>query len=281
MIRVEKEQKKPKAEYTDLVPAVDQALRILICLAKSPSSKMNLTDICKTVGIHKSKGYSILNTLQKFSIVHKEAEGKTYSLGLGLISLSRKVLDNLNYATIADPILKRLTKKTSSTALFGAIDDSSFFVVAKQETIQNIGVTLRVGHRFSITHGAHGVAIAAFMPEDEREELLKQKKLFFYGTASKPDRNRLKADLEECRKTSFAYDMGELYVGINVIASPVFDGHDKLIGAIYIIGTFSESLIHDYGPIVVDSAREFSSTLGADIELTYGGAGIRDKRGSY
>jgi DNA-binding IclR family transcriptional regulator len=273
---LEKKQNGPKSEYTDLVPAVDQALRILICLAKSPSSKMNLTDICKTVGIHKSKGYSILNTLQKFSIVHKDPEGKTYSLGLGLIALSRKVLDNLNYGAIADPVLKALAKKTSSTALFGAIDDGNVFVVARQEAAQNISVTIRSGYRFSITHGAHGKAIVSFLPDNERDKILKQKKLFFYGDTSKFDRSRLKIDLQQCRETGFAYDIGELNAGINVIASPVFDAHDTLLGSIFIMGTFPESLTHTYGPIVVDSARAFSSTLGADIELTYRGAGKRD-----
>ncbi|MBA4391764.1 MAG: hypothetical protein C0399_12630 [Syntrophus sp. (in: bacteria)] len=270
---MEKKQNEPKSEYTDLVPAVDQALRILICLAKSPSSKMNLTDICKTVGIHKSKGYSILNTLQKFSIAHKDIEGKTYSLGLGLISLSRKVLDNLDYGKVADPVLKTLAKKTNSTALFGTIDDGNVFVVARQESEQNISITIRLGYRFNITHGAHGKAIVSFMPDDEREKVLKQKKLFFYGDATKSDRTRLKTDLQKCRKAGFAYDIGELNAGINVIASPVFDSHDTLLGSIFIMGTFPESLTHEYGAIVVDSARAFSSTLGADIELTYRGAG--------
>jgi len=83
---LEKKEQKTKSEYTGLVPAVDQASRILLYLAKGPSLKANLTDICKSVGIHKSKGYTILNTLQKYSFVQKTAAGKTYSLGLGLLS---------------------------------------------------------------------------------------------------------------------------------------------------------------------------------------------------
>ncbi len=50
----EKEEK-TKSKYTGVVPAVDQASRILICLARNPSFKINLTEICNSVGIHKSK----------------------------------------------------------------------------------------------------------------------------------------------------------------------------------------------------------------------------------
>ena len=252
-----------------MVPAVDQASRILLCLAKGPSLKVNLTDICKSVGIHKSKGYTILNTLQKYGLVQKDSAGKTYSLGLGLISLSRRVLDNLNYNDVADPILEMLAGKTHSTALFGIINGGNVFVVAKQEADQHISVTIRLGYRFNITHGAHGKAIVAFLPKEERERILRQNKLFFHGDGSKLDRNRLKTELERCRETGFAVDMGQLHAGLNVIASPVFDSQERLIGSMFIMGTFPESRVQEYGSMVAERAREFSSVLGADVKQTF------------
>jgi len=273
---VDKKEQEKKSEYTGLVPAVDQAARILIYLAKSPSPKVNLTDICKGVGIHKSKGYSILNTFQKYGIVQKDPAGKTYSLGLGLIALSRRVLDNLSYTEAAGPILEILASKTHSTALFGTINDNNLFVVVRREADKHISITIRRGYRFNITHGAHGKAITAFLPDEERQKILKQKKLFFHGDASKLDRNRLESELAQCRKTGFAYDMGELNTGINVIASPVFNAQERLIGSMFIMGTFPETRVEEYGSIVAGSARQFSATLGADIGRVYGGAGRED-----
>jgi hypothetical protein len=58
-----KGQGKSEPKYITLVPAVEQASRILLCLAQDPSDDKKLTDICEDVGIHKSKAYSILNTL--------------------------------------------------------------------------------------------------------------------------------------------------------------------------------------------------------------------------
>jgi len=265
VVLLKKNNHEPKAGYAGYVPAVDQASQILLFLARSPSPKVSLTDICKNINIYKSKGYAILSTLQKYGFVQKDPVEKTYSLGLGLISLSRKVLDNVNYNEIAGPILEDLSARTGSTALFGAINDSNLFIIARQESDKHIGLTIRRGYRFHITHGAHGKAIAAFLPDNQRDALLKQKKLFFYGDTAKCDRKRLKNDLMHCRKTGYAYDMGELNPGINVIASPVFDAHRQLIGSIFIMGTFQKSFVEKYGPIVADSARRFSSLLGADI----------------
>ncbi len=225
---------------------------------------MKLTDICTAVGIHKSKGYSILNTLQKFGFVQKDPATKTYSLGVGLISVSRKVLDSLNYNELAGPLLSDLAHRTLSTALYSIISDGNVFVVARQEAAASVGVTIRIGYRFSVTHGAHGKAIAAFLPKEEREKLLKQKKLFFHGNAARLDRPRLHRELLRCRDTGFAYDMGELNPGINVIAAPVFDAQATLVGCMFIMGTFAESMVEEYGAMVAASARKFSSMLGAE-----------------
>ncbi len=264
---MEEKEQETKPQYTGLVPAVDQAARILRCLAKSSSIKMNLTEICREVGIHKSKGYSILNTLQRFGLVQKDPAGKTYSLGLGLIDLSRRVLDNLNYSEVAGPLLGALAARTHSTALFGLNNGDNVFIVAKQEADLNIGITTRVGHRFSITHGAHGKAIMAFLPEAEQERIRAQGRLFFHGVASKFDPERLERELAECRRTGYAYDMGDLNPGMNIIASPVFGAQGGLMGSLFIMGTFSESYIPEYGPVVAESARKLSALIGGHFEI--------------
>jgi hypothetical protein len=89
-----------------IVPAVEQAMRIMFCLASAESSHAGLVDICGKVGLHRSRVFCILRTLQKFGVVQRNTEGKGYSLGPGLIGLSRRFLDNLSAARLAEPILE-------------------------------------------------------------------------------------------------------------------------------------------------------------------------------
>ena len=100
---------KPKSTYSGIVPAVEEASRILITLARNNPGKMTLTQIRREVGIHNSKAFSILNTLQRFGFVQKDPVTKTYSLGMGLIYLSQKVLDTLDLREAAAPFLSRLS----------------------------------------------------------------------------------------------------------------------------------------------------------------------------
>jgi DNA-binding IclR family transcriptional regulator len=267
---MKKKEIRPQSSYTTTVPAVDEAARILLCLAESRMPKMRLTDVCNTVGIHKSKGLSILNTLMKFGFVRKDQESKTYCLGLGLVSLSRKVLDRLNVREEATPFLQELSRKTHSTALFGMIEENGFaFILAKQETDHSIGITTRIGHRFLMTEGAAGKAMCAFLPKPEKEELLERNPLLFHGKESHFDKIRFDFEIAECRKTGYALDLGDTFSGINVVAAPVFDSHGALLGSFFIMGTFPADLAEKHGLVVAGTARQFSSYLGADVSVLY------------
>jgi DNA-binding IclR family transcriptional regulator len=265
--------KKGKSTYKPLVPSVDQASRILICLGKGSKPRLTLTEICREVDIHKSKGYSILNTLTQFGFVEKDLQTKTYSLGPVLLFLSRNVLDNLDLRVIVTPFLQKLATETNSTALFGLVSADQIFIIAKHEGDQDIGVTIRLGHRFHITSGAHGKAIVAFMPEVERQRILARKNLYFYGDISRLNRERLTNEFAKCRDSGFAQDIGEMHPGINSVSAPVLGPHGKIVGCIILVGTFSESLIEKYGLKVSNSVKRISYKLGADVDTIYGHAG--------
>ncbi|RJR30161.1 MAG: IclR family transcriptional regulator [Desulfobacteraceae bacterium] len=247
-----------------LVPAVEQASRILFCLAEASSSHLSLIEICDQVGIHKSKAFSVLMTLQKYGLVQKNGGRSGYSLGPGLMTLSRKFLDDLSAPKLAGPILEALASKTDSMAALGMISDKDVFVVAKHE--RDIGITLRIGHRFPLTYGSHGKAIVAFMPEEERDRLLKEKKLYFHGDPASLNRERLKRELAQCRVDGFALDLGEMRPGLNTIAAPVM-GHNGIpIGYIVVLGFFAPDAAQRFGKLVAESAEVLSEQLGARMD---------------
>ena len=255
-----------KIGYKPFVPAVDQAAKVLTCLGRSQKFRISLTEICREVGIYKSKGYSILNTLMKFGFVEKDPQTKTYSLGPGLLFLSRHLLDHMDIRERAAPFLEELAINTQSSALLGLISADQVFVVAKHEGNQNIGVTIRLGHRFHITAGAHGKAIVAFMSESGRKRIMSRKRLFFYGNPELMDMEQLEAELEKCKNQGFSKDIGGLQSGINAVSGPIFGPQQRLIGCIILMGTFPEGAVETNGLITAETARQISLALGADID---------------
>ena len=260
------EDDKGKTPDKYLVPAVEQACRIIFSLAANNASQMGLTEISSQVGIHKSKAYSILQTMQGFGLVQKKGDRKGYALGPALIALSRKVLDDLNAPRLAEPVLEELALKLCCTATFGLIAGNKVYVVAKHEGGVDVGVTLRTGHRFPLTYGSHGKAIAAFLPEVERELLLQSPKLYFHGVTDNFDPQRLQLEMKQCRLEGFALDLGEMNPGLNSVAVPVFGPAKAPIGYIALVGVFSAQQARAFGPQVVAAGNALSRQLGARID---------------
>ena len=254
----------PEQKY--IVPAVDHAVRVLLCLSETGTPRKSLTEICAQVGIHKSRAFSILHTLHKFNLVSKNEKKNGYSLGPGLISLSRQVIDNLNIPDLSKPILKELATEVGGTAALGMIEGRDVYVVSKYEGERNVALTLRIGRRFPLTHGSHGKAIAAFMSRNELKNLLKEKDLYFHGEPDQLDRKRLMKELEDCRRNGFAMELGEITPGLKTAASPVLGLNGSPVGYIVIIGLFSVEATKRFGPLVAEAGRALSLKLGAKIE---------------
>jgi len=245
-----------------VVPAVHEAFRVLFCLAEHDGSFMSLNEVCRRVGIHKSKAFSILNTLQGFGVILRNSEGKGYALGPGLVSLSRGFLDKLSVPRIAEPVVTDLSKKTGHTVVFGMRVDNYAFVVAKHEGEQRVSITVRLGQRFPLTYGSHGKAIAAMLPKEDLENLLKEEKPYFHGDPSAFNRKRLEKEMKDYLQTGYATDFGEMVPGIATVATAVIGSNGAPMGYLVVFGLLSVEAANSLGPFVAEAGRALSEQLG-------------------
>jgi DNA-binding IclR family transcriptional regulator len=255
-------EKKYPTDNAYKVPAVEQSIRVMLCLADGGSNPKSLTDICQQVGIHRSKAFSILSTLSEYGLAKKYPKRRGYILGPGLLTLTGKMLENLSLSRLVEPILYDLAKKAGATVALGVISDDKTFVVAQYEGAPGIGISAPIGHVSPITYGSHGKAIAAFLPEDELEELLKNNKLYFYGSPDKYNETRLKKELGKCRRNGFALELGDIQPGVNAIAAPILDQNGYPIGYITIVGFFTKEIALKLGPLAADAVKIISKETG-------------------
>ncbi|GAB6061346.1 IclR family transcriptional regulator [Deferrisoma palaeochoriense] len=254
------------SSYTRRVPAVDQAVQLLFCLAAHPG--LPLTELCQRVGIHKSKGLAILNTLAARGLVIRNETSKTYALGPALLALSRSVLDHSEIRTLAAPYLEPLSRDTGGSAFLGLRVGDRMFVVARAEAPSGIGVTIRVGHGYPLTWGAHGKVLAAFAPGEERRRILGAPVLHFYGAQPRErvDLAGLEAELAACRTAGYAVDPGRVQPGIAAVAAPVFGSGAAPVGCVILVGPFPADRAEAFGPRVSETAQELGRALGPVLE---------------
>ena len=252
-------------DNTYKVPAVEQAIRVMLYLADSGSNSKSLTEICREVGIHRSKAFSILSTLNEYDLVKKNPNRRGYILGLGLLTLVGKMLENLNLPRLVEPILSDLAKKAGATVALGVISDDKTFVVAQFEGAPGLGVSAPLGHVTPITYGAHGKIIAAFLPEQERDKLLNNQPLFYYGKPEKFEKDRFMKEIAQCRIDGFAIELGDMIPGMNAIAAPVLDQDGCPIGYITVVGFFTREHALKIGPLAAKVGKIVSKETGNKI----------------
>ncbi len=258
-----------KSKYKSTVPAVEQSLKLLNFLAEHSDTSLTLTEICERLDIHKSKAYTILNTLIGYDFIEKNPRTKTYRLGLGIVHLARNILNNLNIREMVKGPLYQLAMETELTAHYGQIAGSNFYIIAKEESNTDFGYSMRIGISHDITHGAHGKAVVAFMPEEKRQEILGREYLCFYGDGKSVDMDKLLAELEEARTNGYATDIRVTNPNITAISSPVFEGGGSIVGCIILIGIFPRAKLKSFGKKVTEAAFDISHILGYRNNLPY------------
>jgi len=253
-------------DYSQKVPAVDQAARILYLLADESRGEDTLTEICQAVGIYKSKGRAILNTLREAGLVAKNERQKTFSLGPGLLLLSRALLDRTDLTQAAGPFLEQLAAVPGSCAFLAMIRGDEVFVVARREAPGGMSVTIRVGYHYPLTWGSIGKAIVSHLPEEERDSVLARAPLYLQGEApGEPlDLQALRQELSEARERGYAQDLGSVQAGLHAVSAPLLFGRPdpRPVGAVTLVGTFPVGDIGRYGERVAVKAREMSLALG-------------------
>jgi IclR family acetate operon transcriptional repressor len=122
----------------------------------------------------------------------------------------------------------------------------------------------RVGARDRAHSTALGKAILAFLPELEREQLLRSP-LEARTARTIVDPVLLRAELDAIRQTGIAVEFGENELDARCLGAPVFDHHGNVCAAISISGPASR--IDDattvlIGSAVAEAARALTIELG-------------------
>jgi DNA-binding IclR family transcriptional regulator len=258
-------QEKKKSTYQPASPAVEQAARLLLCLGKNKGNDLCLTAICNQIGIHKSKGYGILNALARYDLITKDSTTKTYSLGPALMPLAQKVRERLDINAIAKEHLQALATETRSSVLLGIICNDQFYIAGKYDGNEQLSVTVRQYQSLHITHGSHGKAIFAFLDKHEQQRIMDTGRLYFHGAFKNFDNERLDQELALCRKNGYAVDNGEITPGITAVSAPVFDHNNAVTAGIVLVGTFTQDKFDFFGKKVAAAGRVISRQAGAQV----------------
>jgi DNA-binding IclR family transcriptional regulator len=247
------------------MPSIDKIHSIFELLRKHYKSGLTNKEISQALNIPPSTCYRILASLKKHDYVYQNKRDARYFLGFAHLRLAESVVEGMDLAAICLPYLEELHLQTEETTFFALYNGRHCIAMEICGQI-NTRVSVGRGEIMPLHSAASGKAVLAFLPEKEREAVLRSAELDSYTPETITNAKQLRLNLASIRATGVAYNNQEFHRGITALAVPLFGNDGRVIGAIALVGTsidLDAEQLDEYAPLFVEAAAGISDRIGA------------------
>ena len=216
--------------------AANRVVDILELVAASADG-LALRDVSAQLEAPKSSLLPLLRALTARGYLAQGRAGE-YRLGRGALDLGAAVPAQRELVDVARPAVVELMRRTGETVFVGMLssDRTSVVYVDKFDSDHIIRYAGGVGDRRPLHATSSGKAILAFLPVEERDEILKSVSLARHTDRTITSLPALRAALDDIRRAGVCVTIDELVPGASGIAAPVFDRYGRVAGACAIGG---------------------------------------------
>src|SRR5260370_7935560 len=135
------------------------------------SSGLTLKHIWGITGGHKSNVHRFLKSLERDGYLIRTETG-AYLIGPKFSHISSRADNRVTLQAVARPILWEIWKSTRETVNLGTLDQGSVLYIEVIESPHEFRLSSRVGTRRSLHATALCKALAAFLPEEQKDRIL-------------------------------------------------------------------------------------------------------------
>ena len=224
---------------TNSVEAVKVAMRLLNEMALARRA-MRITELADLMGETKPRIHRHLATLKEMGMVEQEYATERYRLGWRLFQLGEAAGAQFDLRYRAEPYLVKLRDEQRQTAVLAIPINGQPMVIATSDNIYaRICISVKPGNRPLPHCSAFGRLMLAYAPEQAQSAMLAES-LVAETDQSLVDPQTVLDRLPLIRERFYDYAAGEMLLGINTIAVPIFRDDDVLAGANGIVGSIQE-----------------------------------------
>lgn len=226
--------------------------------------ELSVKEISEGLGLSKSTVHGIIKTLVYKGYLYQSGENAKYQLGMKLFELGNVVGIQLDITEISRPIIKKLGDQLGETIHLVAYVQGEAVYVEKLDGSHSLRIYSQVGKRAPLHCTGVGKAILAFLPAEEREEIIDQLSMERYTIKTVVDKEELKKQLAEVRRHLFAMDDEEIEIGLKCVASPIFNHQGKVVASIS-CATPTVRFSNDRQQAIIQGIKEAAEAISAAI----------------
>jgi DNA-binding IclR family transcriptional regulator len=243
---------------------VPRLFAVIRALATVQAEGGRVTQIARSVGLTQATTHRLLQSLAAEGIVEQDPLTKLYRLGIEFFALAAQAGNPGNLRTLCRPALLRLCASLGDSIFLLARSGFDAVCLDRSEGPFPIrSFTGDVGGRVALGVGQGALAILAFLPEVEREEVIRfnLSRVREYGVY---DEVYLRTEIDRVRQSGFASRSTGLLDGMAGVAVPILDREGRAVAALA-VGTIADRLNADRLPTVVDLLRREAAGIGPRI----------------
>ncbi len=256
------------------VHAVDRALDVLELL-RDAGRPVGLQEISQRLKIVKSSGFRLLCTLERRGYVERLDDDGRYQLGAKWLSYRDGATTRRSLTEIALPHMRRLLDAYGETINLGVLRDGEVLYLEILESPHSFRMAARAGTRSPVHSTALGKAIAAYLPEDEIDTIIRTRGLPSRTVRTVNSPATWKRELARTRARGYSEDNAENEPEASCIGAPIFGGDGQVVGAISLSGPTSR--VRGLKPAAARALVEVCSTISR--ALGHGVSAVQHKGG--
>lgn len=235
------------------------SLRVIEAL--DDHGQAGVTTLATDLDLAKGTVHKHLTTLEHCGYVVKD--GRTYRLGLGFLGIGGNTQRRLDVYRVGRDAVERLSKATETAASLMVLEHGRGRYVQRVPFGDEYDLPHHAGDAVPLHATAGGKAILAYLPTEQRDEILDERGLPAMTEHTTTDRHQLVAELRSVHDNRIAYDRAELLSGTYCVAAPVTNEQGHAVAAISVSDhtSLSETRTQDVPGLVISTATAVENKL--------------------
>ena len=243
---------------------VARTFALIRALSRVQGEGGRVTKLAQAIELTQATTHRLLQALVDEGMVEQDLRSKRYRLSVEFFALAASAGNPGDLRSLCRPVLLRLCASLGDSIFLLA--RSGFDAVCLDRSDGPFPIrsfTGDIGGRIALGVGQGAMAILAFLPQAEREEVIRfnLSRLRAYGVY---DEVYLRTEIERVRQTGYCARNTGLLEGMAGVAVPVLDHEGRAVAALS-VGTIADRLNPERLPTVVDMLRREAAALGPQL----------------
>lgn len=246
------------------IGSLPRAFAILRRLSTTQGEGARVTELAKDLGLTQATAHRLLQALVAEGMVEQDERSKLYRLGIEFFALAASAGHAQGLRALCRPSLLRLSASLGDTIFLLVRSGFDAICLDRSEGPFPIrSFTGDIGGRVALGVGQGAMAILAYLPEAEREEVIRYNvpRVREFGVL---DEVYLRTEIERVRELGYAGRNTGLLEGMAGVAVPILDRDGRGVAALS-VGTIADRLRSDRLPTVVELLKREALAIGPKI----------------